>query len=296
MPLIAQEKFTAEDQIFFNQKLPEYTKWLEYHNLSDVVKVHQLKFTEDSLILYLDLAYEDIDTAKQAWEQAKETFDTNRVSTLEEELFYYFVHLFEIEPTQLSIEIFSTYESKPYAYIGLYYENRKFKVITDFNKAANRDVKIQPLYLKNIEAKKFSLKRQGTRSSQAERLALFDKIYTYTKAYYQDMGALTKIYEGDQLGDIKLRFRVWNLRNEMLKNANSTLDNIFGGKREMMYFVISYDSASQILEIEIHGKFGSSIWKPRLSAYLEMEPEYKFQLEEYADKFKRDIQKELARN
>ncbi|NJO01888.1 MAG: hypothetical protein HC880_09510 [Bacteroidia bacterium] len=220
-PAYSQTKFTSEDRAFFEKQMPHYTRWLEEYNLSALLSFHELKVASDSVVVYLDLAYETLDESVTAWKMAKADFDALNNQTLEEHLFYHLLHLLEIEASECSIELFSSYTQRPYAYIGLYYDQGTFQVITDFTRNVIREVPITPLYLKKIQTASAML------DAPAVRDALYGKVRAFAQKFYQDKNAEIEVLEGDQAGDVRLHFRIWNLRREVLVDeANPLLARI----------------------------------------------------------------------
>lgn len=300
--LTAQETFNYQDLAFFNQKLSVYQNWLDKTNLGKALKVTKVRLKKDSteLELLLRIHSTNLDTAIALWNRAKDDYQLNTGKPLEEKLFQTFADFMEIPPAQGNVQVYVLDADGAYIpcfYVGIWEENGSIRSDARMRECKDKpiDVQLRPLPLRQTKkGKTTEIKRQL--SSQE----VFDGIEAFIKAKYLQSNCYDRYpeYLVEVRNETFLRVSVSDLCRVVLTDEKkglwcSTVEAL-GGKcndvrRERLEFEFSYLSGSNSLNGRLTGKFGSGVYRPRKSGYLDMEPDFN----DYLDTFHLKFQQEL---
>ena len=300
------DTFGRNDVLFFQKKAAEYQRWLEHTGIGHAVSVEKvdLKNRDTELELLLSLATQNPDSAIAIWHQLQRDF--SRASggrQLEAELFQVFVHMMEIKPQQGNVQLYILDRfgnHAPCFYVGIWEGNNRIMTRLDTCKAEPVFLTIPPVYLSKIQKGKVLTTQKKLSSTE-----VFDKVLAYAYRWEQPTCAdrYPKVTDIERTAN-RLKFTVSDLCRVVLVSERPSLlcDLITacGGtcndtRRERLEFDIEYLAEENKLRCQVMGKFGSGVYKPRKSGWLNMEPDFADYLEEFIKKFKSDLETALSK-
>jgi hypothetical protein len=297
LPIFAQDDL-RQDSTFFHAQKETYQRWLEHEGLAQDLRVEDVLVTEHHVFLYLGFYTTDVDTVTEIWTQLQEAFRENGAITLEQHLFYKMVQLMELEEDQARVVLFENYDveeaPEPCFIRGILFEDGQVRVFEQNCRAGPRDIEV-----------KMKMASGQLEMAEAEiagatpRKEVFDKIYAYAGSRYgrrncEGQPARLVLREKDRV----LRFEVRDLCKEVITESQAPLICQWlpidcKERREWLIFTVTYTEITGGFKIscQIDGKVGSGYFGTiGRGAYYDMEIDFDEYLEEYADRFKLELQ------
>lgn len=306
-PVCAQTvAFTPEDLVFFQQKSVAYQRWLDQTGLGESIRVTKvrLKKEDTEVELLLRANSPNLDTAIALWNRAKEDYLLAAGRPLEEGLFQTFAAFMEIPPAQGNVQVYvldtaSTYI--PCFYVGIWEDQGEIRTDVRLGECKSQELTI-PLKPRPLRK---TVKGQTTEISRTlTREQVFDGIESFIKNNYLKKNCYDRYPElqiEKREGNV-LKISVTDLCKVVLtdekKSAWCKMMEALGGncndmRRERLEFTFRYPAGSNELTGEITGKFGSGVYRPRKSGYMDMEPDFNDYLEDFHKKFKEKLETHL---
>lgn len=312
------QAYLGDDMPFFQKKGGLFQHWLESKQMSKALKVDQVRLKNNGyeLELWLAMASADPDEGAALWKTLQRSFQaSNPQSSIETALFDTFVRMMEIPATQGNVQIYLPSEDgsgySPCFYVWIWEENGE--VLTEQNVNSCR---AQPLEIEvELPAVKQAQPSSSVRFNFAEeRRKAFSRIISYVEKRYRIDAAKRYKTEGchermpviDTLvGEYTLKIEVQDLCREVLTLEKKSLwcrfvEQWWGPcndiRRERLEFTFIYHPTEEgyMLTGSLTGKFGSGVYKPRTSGYMDMEPDFEEDfLKPYVQRFNNDLKKYL---
>lgn len=301
---------------FFEQKTVEYQRWLDAKGLGAVLDVEHVRLKVDrngqtdptELEMFMLLKSTDADTAMAKWNRLKTDFDTD-ADSLEAYLFRTYIHMMEIPEVQGNIQIYvrdkyGRYVKGNHIWIwsenGLVVSEKKVAV----SKAKSFEISVPYPVDKTGKGKSTKLSTDKRRSANA----VFDLILKHVKTaiiehprYQKELDDRRPRIESDSVRTATtFKFTVADLGREVLTDQNRWVWEKWVGVNtiamERLSFQFEYIPAADggySLKCIIDGKFGSGVFKPRTSGYMNMEPDFDDFFEKYKNDFRLTLQRLL---
>ena len=309
--LNAQREDLSADLPFFEQKAAEYQRWIEAKGIGEVLEVERVRLKVDrnrkidstEIELFLLFKATDADTAMAKWDRLKKDFDT-RADSLEAFLFRTFIHKMEIPETQGNIQIYIPSRETRYlrgTHIWIWWENGRIitQKVVGVNKSKEFEISIPYKVSKTGKGQSAKVKPPKRRSPDA----VFNRILRHVKTtmldhprYKTELNDRKPQIENDSLRTATtFKFTVANLGKEVLTNENRAWWENWVGintiPMERLTFRFEYlpepaPGKGYSLKCIIDGKFGSGVFKPRTSGYMNMEPDFDDFFEQYKNDFR----------
>lgn len=314
LPAFSQRENLSSSMPFFEQKAAEYQHWLEAKGFGAVLKVERVRLKVDrnrkvdstELELFLLFRATDVDTAIAKWNRLKKDVDTD-ADSLEALLFRTFIHKMEIPEAQGNIQIYVRDKSANYikdTHIWIWSEAG---TIVSEKKVAVTKSKSFEL---NIPANKVKATGKGnsTKVPVARRRSpneVFNIILKHVKTsmiehprYKKELDDRKPHIESDSVRTATtFRFTVADMGKEVLTDQNRSFWESWVGVNtiamERLSFQFEYIPAidgGYSLKCAIEGKFGSGVFKPRTTGYMNMEPDFDDFFEKYKNDFRQAVQ------
>jgi hypothetical protein len=316
--LLAQKEDITGSMPFFQQRAQSYQNWLEAKGLNQVLHVDKVRFKrkdKNELEMLFVLESTNLDSALGLWFTAKRGYDTPGDS-LEHYLFRNFIHTMEIPDAQGNIQIYVKDERQQYIpcfHVFAWSESGLIKTLTkiDTCKGAGKELRVEvPAMqtIKKVKGKKTTITR--THTSEVVFNTILDYINTklieHPRYKTDELNDRTPSIEpGIERTATTLKFTVAGLGKEVLTNQNRSEwqkwvgINTIAMERLTFQFEYRARSASEgggfVLIGNINGKFGSGIFKPRTSGYIDMQPDFDDYLESYKNNLQEAIEKQLKK-
>lgn len=305
-PLVAQINDFREDRLFFLEQKQNYQTWLDKTGLGKTLYVYDLKIDSNHLALYLAFPSENLDTVVNAWEQLKWTAELNQVLTLEEQLFFRMESFMGLRQEDIHIEIYDTYDwsKKALFFRGIYYDKGQIQV----EKSANPRNQIRTFSLQQAEASGLKKDASSYLAGSATKNEVFQNILNFAMEKYRvspcDSRRPKVMPKPNE--DI-LRFEVSDLCREVLKEEENPIIcswlNRLGytcnwTTRELLTFSFHFTPSIDgfTITLILSGKVGSGYYEDvKRKGYMDMELEFKEELEEYADEIILELKNFLKR-
>lgn len=306
----AQDDLTL-DQNFFEEKANLYQDWLDNIGVGTYMKYRELYVNTDTLFFYLEFLSEDLQYNISAWTEMKMKFEKDSPLKFEEQLYYKYLFMMELRPSQGNIQLYDTYnleESPLFARI-IYYDDKADTVAIEENNPKGQDEKINIAFKPGLEPNARS-SVEAFHSGMKEEL--FDKILDFSRQELikpNGRGGQSQFYVREK-GE-NLVIEVSDLSKEILVDASNSvlceLANRFGIKcyditREKLQISFGYqalyDNKARV-DISIDGMFASGSGSAvKRGAYkdMELDPRFRTYLELYADQFKIKLEDYLKQN
>lgn len=305
--LYAQE-FLGDDLAFFQKKAELYQHWLDAKGMGELLNVDSVRLTRNGneLELFLSIQASDPDTATGLWRGLVEYFRTNTEEELGTVLYQTFARLMEIPHAQGNVQIYipnkDGFGYDKCFYVWFWAENGSVLEESRVNNCRGQDLKI-PVTLPRAsmmggEGKEVLYKRADAR-------AVFEHILAYAKAHYEQpkegCDNRQPQVEEEEMTDYSLTFTVTDLCREVLTDEKESLWCKFvkqwwgpcnDMRRERLEFTFNYIPTDEgyLLTGSLTGKFGSGVYRPRKSGYMDMEPDFEEDfLEPYVIKFQKQL-------
>ncbi|MEZ4919362.1 MAG: hypothetical protein R2792_09670 [Saprospiraceae bacterium] len=299
-------RFTAEDFRFFNKKSEHYQRWLDATGLGQALGVTKVRLKRDSteLEMLLHLNETQLDTAIALWCRAQDDVRLSSDQTLEEQLFRTFAAFMEIPPEQGNIQVYVLDSDGVYIpcfYVAIWEEEGYVRSESKLRECKDKPIAISlsPLPLrKTVKGRTIETPQNLTSKQVFDRIEAFlRKKYTQTNCYDR----YPKVLVEDRT-ETFLRVSITDLCRVVLTDEQKSLwcqgMELIGWpcndvRRERLEFEFTYLSGSNSLTGRLTGKFGSGVYKPRTSGYMDMEPDFEDYLDTFHLKFKQELKKYL---
>ncbi len=306
-PTLAQENLTADTE-FFKQKSQDYQRWMDQNGLGRYLKVQDLRVEPELVRLYLGFHSHNIDSIVGIWHQMKAAHESSPGLTFEESLLSRMASLMGLGEDEAVIEIYDTYDmvKEPLFFRGIYFDKNRIQVEENNPKGEkNRYISVNPSDIKtNKKSEKIALTKKYTKEYVFEQIMQFAR-QKYSKSPCDER----KPAIHPKLHEDHLRFEVSDLCREVVKDAeNPTIcrwlrtlglsDDCNWTTRELLSFNFVYLPTTDgfTLHLVLDGRVGSGYYKTiKRSGYMDMDLDFKEELEEYADQISLEIKKFLTR-
>ena len=307
------QDYLGDDVAFFNQKTARYQAWLDANGLGAHLQADTIKLKKNGyeLELFLSLRTYDPDTAAALWPALVAGYAAqNPGETLAEALCHTFYRFMEIPPAQGNIQIYLPLPDgrgyNPCLYIWLWQQDGRVQEDSRLNncKAQPFEISIRPPAIARGAAH-----AEASVSSREQARAVFDKILRYARARYERQtceGRNPRVGE-EEMSDYRISFAVTDLCREVLTDERKSLwcrfvQQVWGEcndmRRERLEFTFFYNATPEgyTLTAALTGKFGSGVYVPRRSGYMDMEPDFEEDfLKPYVRQFQRDLKRQLEK-
>jgi len=311
--LLFSQDFLGEDVPFFQKKASLYQKWLESKGMGNALKVDKvdLKMNGNELELFLCVRTHDPDSAVAIWTGLVTDFKKqNPTEELVSALFHTFVRLMEIPPAQGNVQVYFSNANNagynPCFYVWIWEEDNKVKEESRMNACKSQGLSIA---VEKTTVKAVNTKTSTPISNKEQARVVFDKILKYARQRYEVKKCENRNprVEEDETTDYMLTFIVSDLCKEVLTEEEKSLwcgfvSDWWGPcndmRRERLEFTFNYipTDTGYTLTGSLTGKFGSGVYVPRKSGYMDMEPDFEEDfLKPYAKQFQKDLKKYLEK-
>ena len=300
------EKFTQDDKDFFDKTATQYDRWLTSLGLSSLISVEKIsvKKNETEVELHLLMTTRDLDKAVAQWRALRLEMSKGKTDStvLEKMLFDTFIRQMQITDEQGNVQVYVRDEQGQYIpcfYVAIWRENGDLKIDSRLNmgvcKSKTLDVSVTLPPIKTPKGK------TTTVQTPLSPNAVFDKIQRFARGQFEkttcyDRFPIVEVDYNKSKGNV-LVFTVTDLCRVVLKDEDKSLwcktYQLLGGqcndiRRERLIFTFNYEAIGNNayrLTGELQGLFGSGAFKPRVSGYMDMEPDFNDYLTAYANDF-----------
>lgn len=298
--------FTDEDLAFFHQKAGVYQQWLDKTGLGNAIKVTKVRLKKENteLELLLRVNAVDLDTAIALWNRAKDDYNLTAGHPLEEKLFRTFADFMEIPPEQGNVQVYVLDTDGAYVpcfFVGIWEEDGSIRTDARLRECRDRplDISLQPMPLRKTTKGKSTEIRRQLNSSQ-----VFNAIEAFLRAQYTRTDCYDRRPEllVEKRTETFLRVSISDLCRVVLTDEQKsiwcrTLETVGWAcndvRRERLEFEFSYLSGSNQIGGRLTGKFGSGVYRPRKSGYMDMEPDFNDYLDTFHLKFQQELKAHL---
>ncbi|MEI6408449.1 MAG: hypothetical protein WCR52_03655 [Bacteroidota bacterium] len=323
---IAQQREDLSGSMpFFLKKAERYQRWLDTTGLGTALRVEKVRYKVDKnthetdfteLEFFLLLKTNDLDSAASLWNRLQLDYERNGGRSLQEALFRTYAHNMEIPAEQGNIQIQINdpdgTRNKCF-FIWIWDEKGYIKDSVQVNACRSQKFILD---VPAIEVTKVLRKgRTETIYQKDEANVVFNKVLNFANARYpfnkyagtDCSGRHPSVEEESRIAD-ELVFTVSELCREALSNGSLGIWCLLARKtgwekdcndirRERITFTVKYleNQNGYQLQCRIDGKFGSAAYVPRSSDYFDMDPDFLRFEQDFADQFKKDLVKFLAK-
>ncbi|GJM31689.1 MAG: hypothetical protein DHS20C18_06900 [Saprospiraceae bacterium] len=304
---LGAQDFLGDDLPFFQKKSQLFDHWLKTNGMGEVLKVDKIQLAkeETDLELFLLLNTTNPDTAAAIWTGLKAQFSKNNIGqTLEKTLYDTFVRMMEIPSKQGNIQVyFPKADGIGHSlcfYVWIWEETGKIEQESKLNACRAQLLNI-PITLP--EVKQVSGNATLRVATNTDAKAVFDNIIQYAKKRYEVIKCHNRSpkVQSIQQNDYSLSFVVNDLCQEVLSNEQKSLwcdfVELWWGpcndiRRERLEFTFNFIPTQEgyFLNGSLTGKFGSGVYRPRISGYMDMEPNFE---EDFLIPYVQDFQNDL---
>lgn len=292
----------SEDLEFFQSQSIAYQQWLDKTGLGKALAVQEVKLKKSGteLELHLRLRPTDLDSAIGLWRQIKADFQSTSDQSLEEKLFRVFVHKMEIPPAQGNVQIY-VFDKKgnyiPCFYVPIWEEKGFIKSEEVVGECRDKpiDIRFKPQQIRQtLKGKTTMVERQLSSDEVFDRAVQFLRNKYGRSECYDRYPEIVEELRTETI----LKVSVTDLCRVVLTEEQNSLwcksVEALGWKcndvrRERLEFEFFYPGNSKSLTGKLTGKFGSGVYRPRKSGYMDMEPDF----EDYLDAFNLKLHQEL---
>jgi len=277
-----------EDADFLRIKINEYDEWLAAKGFGDVLIVDSFTVEEHRVSVFLGYpAREQSDfSLNLAWQMLKNEYESKGKTLLEESLFNTLFFTLEVSPDSLQLIILGKQEHL----FKVEILGSEVGVVVIDKIAQARDAEKIPIPIINLKTKYI---QQKDKIKSADLNKITSEIRLFLQNYYKAKGAWWYFAEVEVVKDFEhdLIIEITDLKNEVLKNERDYFE----------YIRISIKAEKQnnnvVLTYDLMAKYGSGIFlAPRsVNDYKNMEIKYANSLENYREKIKSLIHKQLIR-
>ncbi|MEQ1744064.1 MAG: hypothetical protein ABMA02_01445 [Saprospiraceae bacterium] len=305
-PAEAQTENLTDDTAFFQQQKILYQHWLDRTGLGGHLRVQDLRVEPQHVRLYLGFHSTDTDSIADIWRQIKAAHEAQPGPTFEEALFFRMTNLMGLRQQAAVVEVYDTYDMsrETLFFRGIHFQNGRLIVEENNPKGAlPRLITINPADIKTgSRAGKAAVAKAYTKDRVFEQVMLFvQQKYAKSPCDLRHPAVRPKPHED------YLRFDVSDLCREVVKEAeNPTICRWLGylgyncnwTTRELLSFTFIYvpNADGFTLHLTLEGRVGSGYYdNVKRSGYMDMELDFKEELETYADAIVLEIKNHLSR-
>ncbi|WP_143473725.1 hypothetical protein [Flavilitoribacter nigricans] len=314
--LDAQE-YLGNDLAFFAKKAELFQRWLDQKELGQFLSVDSVRVANNGyeVELFLQIPSSNPDSVAGIWRSLKNNYQANvSAPTLQESLFQTFVRFMEIDPTQGNVQIYMPHYDpgkqvyNSCFYIWLWQEAGRVK---EDSKIADCKSQTVEIYIPMDDFSTGSGGVEGTLKGYTSSKKVFPLILEFARKKYEQNkpdceGRKPTLVHSDKQSDFYLEFYVNDLCQEVLTDERQSIwcdfVELWWGpcndmRRERLEFNINLSQSQKevYLRIKITGKFGSGLYRPRKSGWMDMDPDFEDFLEEHAIIFKSELIEFLKR-
>ncbi len=312
--LFAQDYF-GDDLAFFQKKTLLYQHWLDDKGLGAVLKVDEVKLqkNDQELELWLTVRNSDPDSAAAIWQGLETNFaKANADRTIGHALYYTFIRFMEIPPRQGNVQIYipkrDGYGYDPCFYIWLWEENGQ---LAEEKRTNNCKAQAFEVVVRSPVVRKVNLETDANIRSEGDAREIFEKVISYARKRYErtreNCEGRNPRVEEVEMSDYSLSFSVSDLCQEVLRDEKRSawcrlVERWWGPcndmRRERLEFELDFipTNGGFVLKARLTGKFGSGVYRPRKSGYMDMEPDFEEDfLHPYVIEFRNALKMELER-
>jgi hypothetical protein len=290
IPILSQE-YLGNNTAFFEKKSALYQRWLDAKGMGEMMKVDRFNLAKNDteLELYLSLRTTSHDEAIAMWKALNESYrEKNQGSDFGAALFETFVRMMEIPPAQGNIRIYLPLENST-GYNPCFYVWFWEKDGSVVSKEGLNECKAQPIevIVKKPPVKKLTGSAETQVTSRDNAKVTFEKILQFARKHYKVKRCEERNPDvvDTVMRDYSLTFTVTDLCREVLKDEEKSawcdfVERWWGPcndmRRERLEFSFTYISTEDgyLLSGSLTGKFGSGVYVPRKSGYMDMEPDF----------------------
>ncbi|MCB0519283.1 MAG: hypothetical protein KDD27_10100 [Saprospiraceae bacterium] len=311
--LLFSQDYLGDDLPFFQKKAKLYQEWLEKKGMGDALKMDkvELKKNGNELELFLSVKTYDPDSAAAIWTALVSSFKAqNPNEELVSALFHTFVRMMEIPPAQGNVQVYfpngNQYGYNPCFYVWIWEEDNKVQEESRINNCKSQSLSIA---VKPPKVKKVTNETSTPINSREQAREVFDKILKCARQRYEVKNCDNRnprVGE-EEISDYMLSFTITDLCREVLTEEERSLwcdfVSLWWGpcndmRRERLEFTFHYvpTDTGYTLTGSLTGKFGSGVYQPRKSGYMDMEPDFEEDfLKPYVKQFQKDLKQCLER-
>jgi len=267
LPGFSQSPDLTKDEDFFRSRIKLFQKWLDQSNLGLYLKVHDLSVEPQNLSVYLSFPFEATDSVSQTWKLLKSKFDKASMITLEQELFYRMVNIFEVPQKFASIQMYDTYDlrKEPLFFRGIRCNEDGEVLVEESNPKANINSSIIDIYFNYIKNGIIQ-----NLNSKYDQKPLYSKIQKCVQSYYSAKNSKQSPIKVVVLENKNtLRLEITTLLDEssleplspLLCKSLQTLDKDCNwAKHVVLSFIILYvnNTSGAKIKVELVGKIGAT--------------------------------------
>lgn len=292
MPLhLTAQVYLGDDADFFEKKARLYQRWLDVKGLGAMIEVEKVELAKNDmeLELFLLLRTSDPDMAASLWRALQKEMEED--GGLEENLYNTFSRFMEIPPAQGNVQVYIQNEGKtdynPCFYIWIWQEENEIQIKDRIDNCKAQVLEI-PVKLPAITSP--TQEAEIPIGAKGNRADVFDRILQYARQRYEQEKEgceerSPEVEETDINNEYVLTFVVSDLCREVLTDEQQSLwcdfVELWWGdcndmRRERLEFTFYYTPTEDgyLLTGSLTGKFGSGVYKPRISGYMDMEPDF----------------------
>ncbi len=306
LPAFTQIENLTRDSTYFLQQKDEYQRWLVHTGLGRFLRVQDMRIAQEHVHLYLGFHTSNADTIADIWGQLKAAHEAQPGPKFEESLLFRMSNLMGLRQQAAVIEIYDTYDlgRESLFFRRIYFKDGRVEVQEGNPRGEkNRYIHIRPSDIKTgSQAGKTAFAKQYTKDYVFEQIVKFAQ-----QKYAQSPCELRKPAVRPKPHEDYLRFDVSDLCREVVKDAqNPTICkwlnrlgyNCNWTTRELLSYTFLYLPTNEgfTLHLTLEGRVGSGYYDTvKRNGYMDMELDFKEELEAYADAIVFEIKKYLTK-
>ncbi len=290
--------FNEKDTPFFDQKSVAYQRWLDKTGLGAALQVTKLRLKKDSteLEMLLRVNATDLDSAIALWNRCKDDYHLATGQDIEEKLFWNFSSFMEIPPAQGNVQVYVLDSDGAYIpcfYVGIWEENGSIRWDSKIRECKDKplDIQLKPLVLtQTTRGKTTEIKKARTSED------VFNSIMAFLSGRYGAVNCHDRKpeIEEESRNETSMRVSISDLCRVVLTDEKESMwcrgVKLLGWdcndvRRERLEFEFTYATGSDRISGKLTGKFGSGVYRPRKSGYMDMEPDFNDYLDDFHRKF-----------
>jgi hypothetical protein len=321
--LYSQKEDLSRDMPFFLKKAALYQRWLDTTGLGQALRVETVQYKINKYTLlpdftelefFLRLNTHDLDSAAAYWNQLELDVERSTGRPLNEALFRTYAHMMEVPAAQANIQIHvndSVGTRIPCFFVWIWDDSGYIRDSVQANacKTQKFEVNVPSLKVQKVQrnGRTNAIKKSAGPEEVYDAVLQFArKRYPYDK--YVGTTCSGRVPKVDQLSRTpdELVFCVSDLCREALSNSRLSMwcemaratgweKDCNDIRRERLTFSIKYlgtDKGFRLL-CRLDGKFGSAAYVPRQNDYFDMDPDFLWFEQDFADKFKLELEQYL---
>lgn len=290
--LVSAQEYLGDDFPFFQKKAKLYQRWLEAKNIDNILEVNFVRLEKEGteLELFLNTRTTNPDVAASLWEALEKSFTLeNKNESLYEALFNTFTRMMEIPPAQGNVQIYvpkeEGYDYSPCFQIWIWEENGQIDIDRKLRSCKDQPLKMEIKLPKPVQ--KVNNEATVHVAGPKKGAEIFSQVLAYAKDRYEqticeNRDPKVQLIEQD---DYMLTFVVTDLCRVVLTDEKESIwcqvvSKWWGPcndmRRERLEFTIHYHPTENGYRLlgSLTGKFGSGVYRPRESGWMDMEPDF----------------------